>query len=374
MELSSHHQAIIDEARTLAALFVDTAAEIDELAEPHQGVRTALRESGLAGLVVPAEFGGRQDGVDTLAVTLVREQLMAVSAHLDTMFCMQGIGSFALTRGGAPELQQQWLPQVADMSVLAALALTEDEAGSDLKALTTTMTVEGDELVINGKKSWISNGGWAGFYCTLVREGEKYSMVLIPADTPGVTTTATPTIMAPHLLGDITFDNVRLPANHRLGEPGKGWSLVFATLGSFRVSVAGASVGLAQAALDEAARYCTTRHQFGKPLMEIGAVGQMLARAWTELEAARVFTYHAAEQAAKDPRAALDLSSMAKVVATETSGRVADACVQAMGRAGLVRDSLVERAYREARPMRVYEGGTEVILDSLARQLTRRVA
>lgn len=371
MEISAAHQAIQEEARKVADQFRDVAAEADEATEPHRGMQAALAQSGLAGLVVPQAYGGRQDGVDTLAVTLVREILMGVSAHLDTQFCMQGIGAMSLVRGGTEEIKQHWLPKVATMEVFAGLALTEDEAGSDLKNVSTTMVQEGDELVINGKKSWISNGRWAGFWSTLVKEGDGYSMVLIPSDAPGVSVEDTPTIIAPHLLGDITLTDVRLPVSHRLGAPGKAWSLVFATLGSFRVSVAGAAVGVAQAALDEAVAYTTKRTQFGRPLIEIGAVGQLLARSWAELEAARQFTYHAAEQAAKDPRAALDLSSMAKVVATETAGRVADNCLQTMGRAGLIRDSIVERAYRETRPMRVYEGGTEVVLDSLAKVLAK---
>lgn len=373
-DLSPEHEQIQHAARLLAEGFVDEAAAADELTEPHRGMQHALSACGLGELVVPAAYGGRGDGIDTLAITLVREELMRVSAHLDTMFCMQGIGSLALSRGGAEELKAQWLPKVARFETFAALALTEDEAGSDLKNVATTMEVDGDELVVNGSKSFISNGGWAGFYSTLVREGDGYSMVLVPADTPGLTVAPTPVIIAPHLLGDLTFDNLRLPSSHRLGAPGKGWSLVFATLGSFRVSVAGASVGLAQAALDEAVRHCRQRHQFGRPLIEIGSVAELLARSWAELEAARVFTYHAAARAAEDPRAALDTSSMAKVVATETCGRVVDRCVQAMGRAGLVRNSVIERAYRAARPMRVYEGGTEVILDQLAKQLGRRVS
>jgi acyl-CoA dehydrogenase len=371
VELGPEHLAVRDEAAALAESVASLAAAADEMSEPHEGMRKALADSGLAGLVVPAAHGGRQDGVDTLAVTVVREVLMGTSAHLDSLFCMQGIGSFAVTTGGDEDLRRRWLPRVASMDGLAALALTEDEAGSDLKAITTTITQDGDELMVNGAKSWISNAGWADFYCVLAREGDGYSMVLVPADAPGLSARPTPTIMAPHLLGDLTFDGVRVPVSHRLGAPGKGFSLVFATLGTFRVSVAGAAVGLAQAALDEAVRHARERRQFGRPLAEIGPVGQLLARSWAELEAARVFTYHAAARAAADPRAALDLSSMAKVVATETAGNVVDRCVQVMGRAGLVRDSVIERCYRAARPMRVYEGASEVVLDSLARQLTR---
>jgi acyl-CoA dehydrogenase len=165
---------------------------------------------------------------------------------------------------------------------------------------------------------------------------------------------------------------VRVPADHRIGPPGKGFSLALATLATFRVSVAGAAVGLAQAALEEAVRHTSSREQFGTPLARLGPVPTMLARSWTDIEMARSLTYRAAAAAARDPLANLHLSSMAKVAATEISGQVVDRAVQVMGRFGLVRGSLIERLYREARPMRIYEGATEVILDSLARQLIKR--
>lgn len=369
MDLDPHYLALRARAAETAASVAHLAAEADESPVPVPGMVAALQASGLPGLLVPAAFGGSADRVDSLAATVVREQLMAVSAHLDELFCMQGIGSYAITHGGSDELKSVWLPRVASLDVLAALALTEPEAGSDLKALTTTIEQVGDELVINGAKSYISNAGSAGFYSLLGREGSGFSMVLVPAGAAGLVERPTPTIMAPHLMGELELADVRVPVGNRLGAPGKGFSLVFATLGTFRVSVAGAAVGLAQSALDVATEHARTREQFGGPLIEIGAVGQHLARSWAELEAARVFTYHAAYKASQDPKAHLDLSSMAKVVATETAGRVIDSCVQVMGRFGLTRDSVVERAYRAARPMRIYEGGTEVILDSLARRL-----
>ena len=371
MELADHHRRLRDQAAELARGFADIAAAADEAATPVPAMVEGLASSGLPGLMVGREFGGSVDAVDALAVTVVRESLMSVSAHLDTLFCMQGIGSYALTKGGSAELKAAWLPRVARMEALAALALTEPDAGSDLKAITTTIRQVGDELVVTGAKSYISNGGAAAFYAVLGREGDDYSMVLVPADASGLTVTPTPTIIAPHIMGDLVFDEVAVPLDHRLGDAGTGFSLVFATLGTFRVTVAGAAVGLAQSALDVAVDHVRTRRQFGGPMIEIGAIGQHLARSWAELEAARTFTYHAAYLAAQDPKANLDLSSMAKVVATETAGRVTDTCVQVMGRFGLVRDSVVERAYRAARPMRTYEGGTEVILDSLARRLAK---
>jgi acyl-CoA dehydrogenase len=288
---------------------------------------------------------------------------------------MQGICSYAIAAGGTDDLKERWLPQVASLDAIAALALTEPEVGSDLKALSTTIVDDGDEVVVNGTKSFITNGGDASFYCVLGKEdvGDRtgYSLVLVPADTVGVTTTRPYQIMAPHILGDISFDQARVPQSHRIGIPGKGFSLVLATLATFRVSVAGAAVGTAQAALDDALAHTTGREQFGTMLARLGPVPQMLALSWTEIEMARSFTYQVAQAAAADPLGSLHLSSMAKLGATEVAGRVVDRSVQVMGRFGLVRGSRIERLYRAARPMRIYEGSTEVLLDALSKQLIK---
>jgi len=274
-------------------------------------------------------------------------------------------------------LKENWLPRVADMEAIAALALTEPDVGSDLKALTTTITASGDHLVVNGTKSFITNGGDASFYCVLGKEqvGDQvgYSLVLVPADTDGVTTSRPYQILAPHVLGDIVFDNVQVPLSHRIGQPGKGFALVLATLATFRVSVAGAAIGTAQAALDDALEHTSGREQFGVALSRLGPVPQMLAMSWTEIEMARSFTYQVARAAASDPRGSLHLSSMAKIGATEVAGRVVDRSVQVMGRFGLVRGARIERLYRAARPMRVYEGATEVLLDGLSKQLIKEL-
>ncbi|MCH8058512.1 MAG: acyl-CoA dehydrogenase, partial [Proteobacteria bacterium] len=200
-----------------------------------------------------------------------------------------------------------------------------------------------------------------------------YSMVLVPADAAGVSVTPTPELIAPHVLGDVHFDDVVLPASARLGNNGQGLNLVLATLGVFRVSVAGAAVGLAQAALEEAVRHTRTRVQFGRPLARLGPVAQMLADCWTEVEMTRLLTYRAALLAVDDPAASLNHSSMAKLAASEAASRVVDRCVQMMGRYGLVRNSKIERLYRQARPMRIYEGASEVLRLGIARQLTEEV-
>lgn len=370
-DLSPEHREIQAAARELAAAVEPFAEEADEYVEVHPKVRSLLAESGLARQVVPAAYGGASEVLDPLAIAIVREALMYSSAHLDSMFGMQGVGSYSLSVGGSEELKQQWLPKVATLEAIAGLALTEPDVGSDLRAITTTMAADGDELVIDGRKSFITNGGAADFYCTLVREGEGWSMVLVPASAPGLTIERGADLIAPHILGELTFDGVRVPADHRLGVPGKAFSLMLQTLAVFRVTVAASAVGLAQAALDESRTHALARQQFGKPLIEIGAVSQKLAQSWTDVEAARAFVYRAAALAKDEPLGRLDYSSMAKVHATEAAAAVVDRSLQTMGRFGLVRGSKIERLYRNARPLRVYEGATEVLLDSLARRLAK---
>ena len=370
-DLSPEHLEIQAAARELAAAVEPFAGEADEYVEVHPKVRSLLAESGLARQVVPVAYGGAAEVLDPLAIAIVREALMYSSAHLDSLFGMQGVGSYSLSMGGAQELKATWLPKVAALEAIAGLALTEPDVGSDLRAISTTMAADGDLLVIDGRKSFITNAGAADFYCTLAREGDGWSMVLVPADAPGVSVERGADLIAPHILGELIFEGVRVPADHRLGVPGKAFSLMLQTLAVFRVTVAASAVGLAQAALDEARAHALTREQFGRPLIELGAVSQKLAQSWTDVEAARAFVYRAAALAKDDPLGHLDYSSMAKVHATEAAAAVVDRSLQTMGRFGLIRGSKIERLYRNARPLRVYEGATEVLLDSLARRLAK---
>ncbi|MBM7516467.1 acyl-CoA dehydrogenase family protein [Nocardioides nitrophenolicus] len=359
------------EARALAESCRDIAARADEADRFDPDVRERLVASGLAGVVVPAEYGGRFEAVDALAVTVVREALAGVSAHLDSMFAMQGIGSFCVTRAASESVRKEWLPRVASLEAVAAIGLTEPDVGSDLRAISTTVVEEDGALVVNGHKSFITNAPDASFFAILAKEGAGYSLVFVPADAPGVSVTSPHQIIAPHVLGDVVLQDVRVPLDHRIGEAGAGFGLMLQTLATFRVSVAGAAVGLAEAALREALGHATRRELFGKPLARLGGVPESLASCWVEIEMARAMTYRAAAASARDPLAGLHLSSIAKVGATEACGRVVDRAVQVMGRFGLVRGSDIERFYRDARPMRIYEGSTEVILDSLAKKLVK---
>lgn len=372
-ELPSGYRDLQDEARQLTARVARFSAKADESDSVDPDMRRELAASGLAALTVPAEYGGRFAVVDSLAVTVVREVLASESAHLDSLFAMQGIGSYAISAGGADAVRKRWLPAVGALDAIAALGLTEPHVGSDLRAVSTTVEQDGDELVVNGHKSFITNAGDADFYSVLARQGDGFTLVLVPATADGVAVTRPHQILAPHVLGDVVLSDVRVPADHVLGEPGGGFRLMLATLATFRVSVAGAAVGLAQRALDEALRHTAGREQFGVPVARLGPVPSMLAGSWVDIEMARSLTYRAAAAAARDPLASLNLSSMAKVGATEAAARVVDRAVQVMGRFGLVRGSVIERLYREARPMRIYEGSTEVILDSLSKQLLKKL-
>jgi acyl-CoA dehydrogenase len=371
--LGEQYLEIQREARAFARQIEPIANEADEMSQLHPGILEALQNSALSEFMVPAAYGGRFERLDPLAICVVREALMATSSHADSLFALQGIGSYAITAAGTPEQKSSWLPQVVKAEALAALALTEPEAGSDLKSIKTELVRDGDAYLLNGSKSYISNAGFAAYYLVFAREESGYTMILVPADAPGVSVESCPELIAPHVLGDVEFNNVRLPVSARLGESGRALSLVMATLGVFRVSVAGAAVGLAQAALEEAVRHTRTRVQFGRPLAKLGPVAQMLADSWTEIEMARLLTYRAASMAIEDPAASLHHSSMAKLAASEMASKVVDRCVQMMGRFGLERGSKIEKLYRQARPMRIYEGSSEILRLGISQKLTEVV-
>lgn len=372
--LPEPYRSVQNEARAVASELETYAVEADNSSEVDDRVLKVLRDSGIMQLTVPKDYGGRFDKVDSFAVCLAREALMAVASHADSLFALQGIGSFAISLAGTEEQKATWLPRVATGEVLAALALTEPVAGSDLKSITTVVEPKGkDDLVLRGKKAFISNAGAAGFYTVLAKEDGGFSAFLVPADLPGIEVRPAPELLAPHVLGDVDFNDVLIPSEARLGGVGQGLPLILSTLAVFRVSVAGAAVGLAQVALEEATRHTRTRQQFGRPLARLGPVAGHLADAWAEVASTRLLTYQAAQLATNDPLGNLEHSSLAKLAATEACSRVVDRCVQVMGRWGVIKDSRIERCYRQARPMRIYEGASEVLRLGVARKLCEDV-
>ena len=250
-ELDPEYLKIRDEALEVAAAVDPIAFEADDSSTLHPGIVAALRSSALTQLMVPASHGGRFDKIDPLAICVAREALMATCAQLDAVFALQGLGSYAITAAGSEAQRDEWLPQVAQVKALAALALTEPNAGSDLRAISTTLLERDGSLHINGEKSFISNAGVADFYTLLAREGDGFSAVLVPAITAGLTVEASPELIAPHVLGEVTLNDVQLPAAARLGPAGSGFQPILATLAVFRVSVAGAAVGLVAIGIQE---------------------------------------------------------------------------------------------------------------------------
>jgi acyl-CoA dehydrogenase len=373
MRLEDRYADVQRCARALATTLEPVADEADAQSVLHEEVREKLARSGLARFTVPAAYGGVDERVDPMSVCLIREALMATCSHADSLLALQGIGSYALAIGGSAQQRERWLPRVATLDAIAALALTEPEAGSDLKAITTTVRSDGGELLLDGYKSFISNAGAADFYTVLAREDAGYSLVLVPAGTPGVSIEPLRELIAPHVIGDVRLSGVRLDASARIGAPGEGFRLALSTLAVFRISVAGAAVGLADAALREAARHAGRRRQFGRPLAELGPVAGLLADSWVDVESARLLTYDVALAARADPLALLDRSSMAKLAASEAASRVVDRCVQVMGRFGLVRGERIEKLYRQSRPLRIYEGASEVLRLGIARRLVQEV-
>lgn len=364
------HLVIRDEARAVASRIAPFAAAADERDEVDPRLDDALRESGLYALSVPGPYGGRFPDVDPVAICVVREVLMGTSCAADSLFALQGIGSYGIAAAGSDEQREKWLPAVGKGTARGALALTEPDTGSDLKAITTSVTRAGSRLLLTGHKAFISNATIANYFLVLAREPDTgLSTFVVDATAPGVSTRSGPGLAAPHAIGDVQFEQVELGEEARLGEPGRGLEPVLATLGVFRVSVAAAAVGLAETALRAAADHARERTAFGRPLARLGPVAGLLADAWTELEAARLLTYRAAELSAVDSAANLEYASMAKLYATEACGRIVDRCVQVSGRFGLVRGSRLDRCTRQARPMRIYEGASEVIRLGIAREL-----
>ena len=334
-----------------------------------------LGAAGALAALVPPEHGGLASAPDLRAACLWREALAAASPLADAVFALQALGSLPLALAGAAALCRRWLPEVAAGRAVAAFAMTEPEAGSDVAALATRAVRDGDGYVLDGVKHLISNAGIADFYCVFAttdpaagRRG--ISCFLVPADAPGCRFVAAQELSEPHPLGEIAFERCRIPADHRLGAEGEGMKLGLATLDRLRPTVAAAACGMAARALEEALDWAVARRQFGAPLADLQLVQQKLARMATDLDAARLLTFRAAralDSGARATRAAAE----AKLFATEAAQRAVDDAVQILGGRGVLAASPVDRLYRAVRALRIYEGTSEVQHLVIARELVR---
>ena len=330
-----------------------------------------LAAAGLLMWTVPAAYGGATAGLSSTAICLIRQWLARESGALDTAFVMQGLGSYPVALAGREELRRALLPKVASGAAIAAFALTEPEAGSDVKNIATTATAASGGVVLDGVKCFISNAGVADSYTVFAREGggdrPRFSAFWVPGDAPGLKVIRTK-VIAPHPIGRVEFSKVFVPDAHRVGEPGAGLKLALGNLDVFRVSVGAAALGLADRALGETVAHLKRRVQFGKPLAEQQGLQFALADVATEHLAAQLLVYRAAA-ARDDGRASSDMAAMAKMAATESAQRAIDRAVQSFGGLGVTVGQVPERLYREIRALRIYEGATEVQKLVIARAL-----
>ena len=320
-------------------------------------------------------FGGAADVIDTRAICILRETLARHSGLADFAFAMQGLGSGAISLAGSDAQKAAYLPRVARGEAIAAFALSEPDAGSDVAAMACAARADGEHCVLDGEKTWISNGGIADFYVVFARTGEGagargISAFIVDAGTPGFEIAERIDVIAPHPLARLRFTNCRIPASRRVGAAGEGFKVAMRTLDVFRTSVAAAALGFARRALDEGLQRATTRKMFGGVLADFQLTQAKLAQMATTIDSAALLTYRAAWQRDQG-RAVTREAAMAKMVATEGAQQVIDAAVQLWGGLGVVSEQPVERLYREIRALRIYEGATEVQQLIIARELLR---
>jgi len=315
------------------------------------------------------------DNIDTRAICLIRETLARHSGLADFAFAMQGLGSGAISLAGTPQQKERYLTRVARGEAISAFALSEPDAGSDVAAMACAAKVEGDEVVLNGEKTWISNGGIADFYVVFARTGEApgargISAFIVEAGTPGFEIAERIQVIAPHPLARLRFSNCRIPLTQRVGAAGEGFKLAMRTLDVFRTSVAAASLGFARCALDAAMERATTRKMFNQTLGDFQLTQAKLAQMALTIDSSALLVYRAAWQRDQGRNVTRE-AAMAKLAATEGAQQVIDAAVQMFGGLGVVSEQTVERLYREIRSLRIYEGATEVQQLIIAREMLK---
>ena len=347
------------------------------------GARRAARELlallGAAGWcrhAVPAAYGGLAKRPSLGALCTIRAALAAASPLADAVYALQALGSMPITLSDNEVQKRRWLPGVAAGHAMAAFAMTEPEAGSDVAAIATRAVRDGAGYRLDGRKHLISNAGIADFYSVFASTDPEagtrgISCFVVPAETPGLRFVGAQVMSEPHPLGELELEDCSVPESARLGAEGEGMRLGLRALDRLRPTVAAAACGLATRALEEAIGYARTRRQFGAPLAELPLVQQKLARMATDLEAARLLVRRAAEAADSGAERITLEAAQAKLFATEAAQRIVDDAVQIHGGRGVLAESVVDRLYRSVRALRIYEGTSEVQHLVIARELLR---
>ena len=324
-----------------------------------------LAGHGVFRYAAPRGFGGVRRRVQVRDLCVIRETLAGVSPLADTLFAVQALAAYPVMTAGTPSQQAAYLPPLAAGRAMGAFALTEPDAGSDAAAARLRARKRGGTYVLDGVKSLISNAGLAHLYVVFgstqpARKGDGLSAFVVEAATPGVVVKERLALISPHPIGTVAFERCRIPAAQLLGEPGQGLAVALGTLEALRCSVGAAATGMAGRALAEAVRYARSRRQFGRTLSRFQAIRFKIADMATELEAARLLVYQAAQAHDQGDDALGRKSSMAKLFATEAAQRIVDQALQIHGGRGLVAGSVMERLYRDVRALRIYEGTSEI--------------
>ncbi|AHG65280.1 acyl-CoA dehydrogenase family protein [Advenella mimigardefordensis] len=339
-----------------------------------------MGEGGWLRYAVPAgpkgSWGGALEQIDSRIICLIRETFARYHGLADFAFAMQGLGSGAIVLGGSDAQKQFYLPRVARGELIAAFALSEPDAGSDVAAMSCKATPHGADYVLDGVKSWISNGGIADFYCVFARTefqpgARGISAFIVDSTAQGLDASERIEVMAPHPMAVLKFKECRLPAEALLGTKGEGFKLAMQVLDIFRASVAAAANGFAARALDEALARSKTRQMFGGVLADLQLTQAALGDMATALDASRLLTYRAAWRRDVYQARTTKEAAMAKMFATEQAQQVIDRAVQLFGGQGVVAGEAVEELYRNIRALRIYEGATEVQKLIIARELLR---
>jgi alkylation response protein AidB-like acyl-CoA dehydrogenase len=372
----------LDERHLELRHHAQTWAEAADFEHDHDAKRIIARlaEAELLRACVPSAYGGLRETVELRDLVVLRSVLGYRSSLADTMFAMQGLGSYPVTLAGTEAQKRQLLPRVASGEAICAFAITEPEAGSDVSAVATRAVRDGDDWILDGTKTFISNAGLADSYVVLARTDEDrrngLTTFLLGAANgltiAGNGLTIEPiALIAPHPIGTVHLRSVRVPDSARLGEVGGGFALAMATLDFFRTSVGAAAVGMAARARDEAIARVKTRRQFGKALAEFQATQMAIADMAVDVATATLLVLSAAHRIdITGQSSALD-AAMAKLHATEAAQRVIDRALQLHGGSGVVAGAVVERLYREVRALRIYEGTSEIQRLVIARALLR---
>ena len=332
-------------------------------------VRRLVGELGRAGLLracVPGAYGGLRENLDVRSLCIARETLARASSLADFAFAMQGLGSAPIALFGRDDQKKAILPRIGAGTAIGAFALSEPDAGSDVGAIATTATRDGDAWRLDGVKTWISNAGIADHYVVFARTGEApgtrgLSAFIVDADAPGLDASERIDVIAPHPLGTLRLTGCRVSADRMLGQPGEGFKIAMSTLDIFRATVGAAALGFAGRAFHEATARASKRRVFGQALSEFQLTRAKLADMAVAVDAAALLVYRAAWTRDVLGRRVTRESSIAKLFATESAQQVIDAAVQIFGGLGVVRGMAVERLYREIRALRIYEGASEVL-------------